>query len=74
MPKPILAADVHSRVSDLGCAFQFPTRPVARKQEALPPADAAASVVKLNVHKRDLRTIEEVQQALKARKVEPRAD
>ena len=51
-------------------AVQFPTRPAARKQEALPPADAAASVVKLNVHKRDLRTIEEVQQALKSRKVE----
>ena len=39
--------------------------------DAPPPPEAKDCVVKLNVHKRDLRTIEEVQQELKARK-EPR--
>lgn len=50
-------------------AQQVPGRSAARRvDDAPPPAEAVNSVVKLNVNKRDLRTIEEVQHEMAARK------
>lgn len=75
LQKPLIGAMARPTAAELQqlARKQAPKQARPKLSDAPPPPDALQAVVRLNVKKRDLRTIEEVQLDMKAKK-EPRME